>query len=64
VSAINMRAQAALPVVGGIQNDLSRANILGTLVSVDRHAVAICNGQAITLVAGAKCSPALEAVGP
>ena len=64
VAAINKRAQAALPVVGGIQNDLSRANILGTLVSADRHAVAICNGQAITLVAGAKCSTAVEATGP
>src|SRR4051812_31290159 len=49
VGAINMRAQAALPVVGGIQSDLSRANILGTLVSVDRHAVAICNGTAVQL---------------
>ena len=65
VAAINMRAQAALPVVGGIQNDLSRANILGTLVSVDRHAVAICNGQAIALVGGgARCSAPVEAVGP
>ncbi|MGI8807647.1 MAG: hypothetical protein ACR2KK_07370, partial [Acidimicrobiales bacterium] len=65
VAAINMRAQAALPVVGGIQSDLSRANILGTLVSVDRHAVAICNGQALALVGGGqRCSPALEATGP
>jgi len=65
VAAINMRAQTALPIVGGIQNDLSRNNILGTLVSVDRHAVAICNGQAIALLGGgAKCSPALEAQGP
>jgi hypothetical protein len=65
VAAINMRAQAALPVVGGIQSDLSRANILGTLVSVDRHAVAICNGTAIGLVGGgARCSPAVEATGP
>jgi hypothetical protein len=64
VAAINMRAQTALPIVGGIQSDLSRANILGTLVSVDRHAVAICNGQAITLVAGATCGPPVEAQGP
>ena len=64
VAAINKRAATAAPVVGGIQTDLSRANILGTLVSVDRHAVAICNGQALSLVAGAKCSPPLEAQGP
>ena len=65
VAAINMRAQAALPVVGGIQTDLSRANILGTLVSVDRHAVAICNGTAIALVGGGnRCSPPVEATGP
>jgi hypothetical protein len=65
VAAINKRAQAALPVVGGIQSDLSRANILGTLVSVDRHAVAICNGAAITLVGGGvRCSPPVEATGP
>ena len=65
VAAINMRAQTALPIVGGIQNDLSRANILGTLVSVDRHAVAICNGQAIALTGGgAKCGPPVEAQGP
>lgn len=65
VAAINMRAQAALPVVGGIQSDLSRANVLGTLVSVDRHAVAICNGQALALVGGGtRCTPAVEAVAP
>ena len=65
VAAINMRAQAALPVVGGIQNDLSRANILGTLVFVDRHAVAICNGTAISTVGGgAHCSAPLSATGP
>ena len=65
VSAINMRAQTALPIVGGIQTDLNRNNILGVLVSVDRHAVAICNGTAISLLGGgAKCSPALEAQGP
>src|SRR4051812_4471554 len=43
VAAINKRAATATPVVSGIQTDLSRANILGLLVSVDRHAVAICN---------------------
>jgi methyl-accepting chemotaxis protein len=66
VAAINMRAQTALPIVGGIQTDLSRANILGTLVSVDRHAVAICNSQALNLVSlgSTRCSPALEAQGP
>jgi hypothetical protein len=62
VAAINMRAQAALPVVGGIQSDLSRSNILGVLVSVDRHAVAICNGTALGLLGG--CSPAVEATAP
>lgn len=64
VAAINKRAATATPVVQGIQSDLSRANILGTLVSADRHAVAICNGQAITLVAGATCSQPVEATGP
>ncbi len=65
VAAINKRAQIGLGVVQGIQTDLSRANILGTLVSVDRHAVAICNGQAISLLGGgAKCSPPVEALGP
>ena len=65
VAAINKRAQTAAPIVGGIQTDLNRNNILGTLVSVDRHAVAICNGQAIALLGGgAKCSPPVEAQGP
>ena len=65
VAAINKRAQTALPIVGGIQSDLSRANILGILVSVDRHAVAICNGTAIALVGGGnKCSGPVEATGP
>jgi hypothetical protein len=65
VSAINMRAQAALPVVGGIQNDLSRGNILGTLGFVDRHAVAICNGQAIALLgSGNSCSAPVPPNGP
>ena len=65
VAAINMRAQRAIPTVAAIQTDLSRANILGTLVSVDRHAVAICNGQALSLLGGGhRCSPPLEAQGP
>jgi hypothetical protein len=66
VAAINKRAQAALPVVGGIQSDLSRANILGTLVSADRHAVAICNSTALGLVSlgGTRCTPAIEATAP
>ncbi len=56
VEGINGRAQAALPVVGDIRTNLGGANILGTLASVDRHAVAICNGSALTLVGGgAKC---------
>ena len=63
VAAINKRAATAAPVVAGIQQDLSRANILGMLVSVDRHAVAICNGQALALV-GPGCSPAVEATAP
>ena len=65
VAAINKRAATAAPVVAGIQTDLSRANILGTLVSVDRHAVAICNGSALALVGGGnRCTPALEATAP
>ena len=60
-----MRAQTAIPIVGGIQTDLSRANILGTLASVDRHAVAICNGQALSLAGGgARCSAPVEATAP
>ena len=64
VAAIDMRAQNALPIVGAIQSNLSRANILGTLVSVDRHAVAICNSQALMLAGGDRCSAAVEATGP
>jgi hypothetical protein len=65
VAGINMRAQAALPVVGGIQTDLSRAHILGTLDSVDRHAVAICNSRALALAGGgSRCTPAVEAAAP
>ena len=55
VEGINRRAQTALPVVGAIQSNLSRSNILGTLESVDRHAVAICNGGALALVGGNAC---------
>ena len=66
VAAINMRAQAALPVVGGIQSDLSNRNILGTLVFADRHAVAICNSTALNLVSlgSARCSPAVTSNAP
>ena len=64
VAAIDMRAQTALPIVGGIQTDRSRANILGTLVNADRHAVAICNGTALSLVSSDRCSPAVEATAP
>ena len=65
VAAINKRAATATPVVGGIQQDLSRSNVLGMLVSVDRHAVAICNGTALALVGGGnRCTPAVEATAP
>ncbi len=66
VAAIDMRAQTALPIVGGIQTDLSRGNILGTLVFVDRHAVAICNSTALNLLSlgSARCSPAEVAIAP
>jgi hypothetical protein len=63
VAAINKRAQAALPIVGGIQSDLSRANILGTLSFADKHASAICNSTALKL-GGASCTPGIEATGP
>ena len=53
VEGIDRRAQAALPIVGGIQVDLSSSNILGTLASVDRHAVAIGNGKALALLVAA-----------
>ena len=52
VEGINRRVQAALPVVGGIGSDLGPGNILATLAAVDRHAVAICNGQALALLGG------------
>ena len=64
VAAINKRAATAAPVVAGIQQDLSRGNILGMLISVDRHAVAICNGTAVQLGGQGQCSPAVEAQGP
>jgi hypothetical protein len=61
VEGINRRVQAALPVVGGIQSDLSRSGVLGTLVSIDQHAVAICNSQALALVGGGNsCTPAIN----
>ena len=57
VAAINKRAAAATPVVAGIQQDLSNGNnVLGLLVSVDRHAVAICNGTAVQLGGQGACS--------
>jgi hypothetical protein len=63
VEGINRRVQAALPVVGGIQSDLGRNNILGSLVSIDRHAVAICNGQALALLGGGNtCTPAVNPI--
>ena len=66
VAAINKRALTATPVVGGIQTDLSRANILGLLASVDRHAVAICNGPALNLASlgATRCSAPVPATGP
>jgi hypothetical protein len=66
VGAINQRAPAALAIVGGIQADLSRANILGVLGSVDRHAVAICNSPALNLASlgATRCSPPVPAAGP
>jgi hypothetical protein len=57
------RVLAALPVVGDPSN-LSRANILGTVVSVDRHAVAICNGGVLALLGGGNsCGPAVDPAG-
>ena len=66
VAAINKRAQTALPIVGGIQNDLSRGNVLGILASADRHAVAICNSTALNLASlgSARCTPPVPATGP
>src|SRR3954452_6330049 len=65
VEAIDQRLVLLLPVVGGIQANLGRANILGTLVSVDRHAVAICNGIALGLVSGpSACSAPVAPAAP
>jgi hypothetical protein len=66
VAAINKRAATATPVVQGIQSDLSRANILGTLANADLHAVAICNSPALNLASlgAARCSPPVPATGP
>jgi hypothetical protein len=65
VEAIDQRLVLLLPVVGGIQSDLSRANILGTLVTVDRHAVAICTGIALGLVGGGnRCTAPVTPTGP
>ena len=66
VAAINKRAANATPIVGGIQTDLSRANILGILASADRHAVAICNSTALNLASlgSARCSAPVPATGP
>jgi small nuclear ribonucleoprotein (snRNP)-like protein len=62
VAAINKRAAIATPVVGGIQLDLNRSNVLGTLVSVDKHAVAICKSVVVGTfcpgVAGPVADPA------
>src|SRR5947209_17749190 len=65
-AAINKRAAIATPVVQGIQSDLSKANVLGTLVFVDRHAVAICNSTVVGLLGGVSgsCSPPVTATGP
>ena len=63
VAAINKRAAAAAPVVAGIQTDLSRANILGTLYFADQHAVSICNSTALKL-GGASCGPAVVPTAP
>jgi hypothetical protein len=66
VGAINQRAPIALSVIGGIQSDLSRANILGVLASVDRHAVAVCNSPALNVVSlgATRCSPPVPATRP
>jgi hypothetical protein len=66
VGAINLRAPIAATLVGGIQTNLSRAHILGSLASVDRHAVAICNSPALNLASlgATRCSPPVPATGP
>ena len=60
VAAINKRAQTAIPVVNGIQTDLSRSNILGTLVVVDKHAVAICKGALLTALCPTVTGPVAD----
>jgi hypothetical protein len=60
VAAINKRALTATPVVGGIQTDLNRTNILGTLVSVDKHAVAICKSTVVSLVCQGVTGPVAD----
>jgi hypothetical protein len=60
VAAINMRAQRAIPVVGGIQIDLNRNNVLGTLVSVDKHAVAICKGTLLSSLCPSVTGPVAD----
>ncbi|MEJ7666347.1 MAG: hypothetical protein WKG07_45965 [Hymenobacter sp.] len=50
-------AETALPIGAAIQSNLSRAAILGTLGSVDRHAVAICNSPALMPPAAAYLPP-------
>lgn len=60
VAAINKRAQAAIPVVGGIQTDLNRNNVLGVLVSVDKHAVAICKGTLLSALCPTVTGPVAD----
>jgi small nuclear ribonucleoprotein (snRNP)-like protein len=60
VAAINKRALTATPVVGGIQTDLNRTNVLGTLVSVDKHAVAICKSVVVGLVCPGVTGPVAD----
>ena len=60
VAAINKRAATATPVVGGIQLDLNRNNILGTLVSVDKHAVAICKGTLLSALCPSVTGPVAD----
>ena len=60
VAAINKRALAATPVVGGIQIDLNRQNVLGTLVSVDKHATAICKSVVVGLTCAGVTGPVAD----
>ncbi|MCA1683544.1 MAG: hypothetical protein LC708_00190 [Actinobacteria bacterium] len=66
VAAINKRVATAQTVVPGIQVDLSRANILGTLVNVDTHANAICAPGTLvgSLGAAASCAGPVQATAP